>query len=292
MANLYNDPRRRPQPGDPDYVAEMDAAGAAEQPGGMPPQATGGGWNAPPGQPMGGYGGYDNPISSDLRQMSGALGSMGGNAADAQAPPAQAQPPHAPAQATSPMQPVPQTLGALAQSPQTGWVPENHPLYGTPGFNGPAAPPTGDPRRPEGPGAGGPAPPVDVTGDPRGPMGPGAGGPAPPQLGFVPENHPLYGTPGFVGSQPAAPPTGDPRGPMGPGAGGPAPPVGVTGDPRRRRPRPMGTFGGLMNRGRTKRPGTDVPPGAAYLSRSPVPPGAPAPPSAPEPGAMNEPRIT
>jgi hypothetical protein len=85
MANLRRPDGSMPEPGDPDYLEE-DAP-----------------WN-PDGQPLGGYGGYDQPISPELRTQANALGAQG--FAHPQASPALPQPP---GMAAGPM-----TLGGLA----------------------------------------------------------------------------------------------------------------------------------------------------------------------------------
>lgn len=104
-----------------------------------------------------------------------------------------------------------------------GWVPKDHPLYGTPGYVG-SQPAPGQPASVSWTDYQGPEvqvqenPPLQAAPKPMGPVNGDPGGlPAVPQpaadmtpqqaaaagLGWVDKNHPLYGTPGYVGSTPA-----------------------------------------------------------------------------------------
>jgi hypothetical protein len=151
MANQRRRPDgEMPEPGDPDYLNDDGTTGAApawggnmNAPGEAPeagdpgygarelqiqiqqaqaPQAPPDAWN-PNGQPLGGYGGYDQPISPELRTQAHALGAQ---TMATQQPVAYPQPPGmAEARARraggpGPMGAIlaatqpPQTLGALA----------------------------------------------------------------------------------------------------------------------------------------------------------------------------------
>ena len=110
---------------------------------------------------------------------------------------------------------VPDMTPGEAAAAGIGWVPSGHPLYGTPGYVGYG-------------GEGSPSIPPQTNAQPPGitptPATPASGGPAmtPAEaakagLGWVPQGHPLYGTPGYVGSTPGG---GAAPGAPGTGVGG------------------------------------------------------------------------
>lgn len=149
----------------------------------------------------------------------------------------------------------PQQAPAPAPSSNLGWVPKDHPLYGTPGYVGSEVTPLP-----------GEVDDVGPTFKPNPNLPPELAQPtAQPQqsLGWVPSDHPLYGTPGYVGSSPAPTAPTPPPSPTLPPEAQPMTPTPDPGTPAPGTPPPAGT------------------PGAPT-------PGQPAPPPTTVPGAFQQ----